>query len=97
MILKYFLLARIARILTKGSRKNKFTILGVEAPGWPGAKVQEYQVYSELLQHSQTGYIGFFDNDSWDASAFLTTIVGMHRRIKCEVIFTIALSANILS
>jgi hypothetical protein len=27
---------------TKGSRKNKFTILGVEAPDWQGAKGQEY-------------------------------------------------------
>jgi len=27
----------------KGSRKNKFTILGVEAPGWQGSKVQEYR------------------------------------------------------
>jgi hypothetical protein len=26
----------------KGSRKNKFTILGVAAPGWQGAKTQEY-------------------------------------------------------
>ncbi len=26
----------------KGSRKNKFTILGVEAPVWEGVKTQEY-------------------------------------------------------
>ena len=26
----------------KGSRINKFTILGVEAPVWQGAKTQEY-------------------------------------------------------
>jgi hypothetical protein len=26
----------------KGSRKNKFTILGVAAPGGQGAKTQEY-------------------------------------------------------
>jgi len=26
----------------KGSRRNKFTILGVEAPVWQGAKAQEY-------------------------------------------------------
>jgi hypothetical protein len=26
----------------KGSRKNKFAILGVEAPAWQGAKTQEY-------------------------------------------------------
>jgi hypothetical protein len=43
---------------SKGPRKNKFTILGIEAPGWQGAKVQEYPVYSELSQHSQTGWIG---------------------------------------
>jgi len=42
----------------KGSRKNKFTILSVEAPGWQGAKVQEYPVSSELSQHSQAGWIG---------------------------------------
>jgi len=28
-------------------------IFSVEAPGWQGAKVQEYQAYSELSQHSQ--------------------------------------------
>jgi len=27
---------------TKGSRKNKFAILGVEAPGWQCVKTQEY-------------------------------------------------------
>jgi hypothetical protein len=27
---------------TKGSRKNKFAILGVETPGWQGAKTQKY-------------------------------------------------------
>ncbi len=27
----------------KGSRKNKFTILGVEAPAWQGVKVLEYR------------------------------------------------------
>jgi hypothetical protein len=27
----------------KGSRKNKFAILGVEAPGWQGVKSLEYQ------------------------------------------------------
>jgi len=42
----------------QGSRKNKSTILGVEAPDWQGAKVQEYQVSSELSQHSQAGLIG---------------------------------------
>jgi hypothetical protein len=27
---------------SKGSRKDKFAILGVEAPAWQGAKTQEY-------------------------------------------------------
>ena len=40
------------------SRKNKFAILSVEAPGWQGAKVQEYQAYSELSQRSQPECIG---------------------------------------
>ena len=31
----------------KGSRENKFVILSVKAPGWQGAKVQEYQSNSE--------------------------------------------------
>jgi hypothetical protein len=42
----------------KGSRKNKLTILGIEAPVWQDAKVQEYHVYSELSQRSQAGWIG---------------------------------------
>ena len=42
----------------KGSHKNKLVILSVEAPDWQGAKVQEYQAYSELLQRSQAGCIG---------------------------------------
>ena len=33
-------------------------IFWVEAPAWQGAKVQEYQVYSELSQRSQAGCIG---------------------------------------
>jgi hypothetical protein len=33
-------------------------IFRVEAPGWQGAKVQEYLVYSELSQRSQVGCIG---------------------------------------
>jgi len=33
-------------------------ILDVEALGCQGAKVQEYQAYSELLQRRQTGWIG---------------------------------------
>ena len=28
--------------LSKGSCKNNFTDMGVEAPGWQGAKTQEY-------------------------------------------------------
>jgi hypothetical protein len=35
-----------------------FNILSVEAPGWQGAKAQEYQAYSELSQRSQAGCIG---------------------------------------
>jgi len=42
----------------KGSRKNKFAILSVEALAWQGAKAQEYQAYSELSQRRQTGCIG---------------------------------------
>jgi len=30
----------------------------VEASAWQGAKVQEYQAYSELSQRSQAGCIG---------------------------------------
>jgi len=33
-------------------------IFGVAAPGWQGAKVQEYQAYSELSQRSRAGCIG---------------------------------------
>jgi len=33
-------------------------IFRVEAPGWQGAKVQEYLAYSELSQRSQPGCIG---------------------------------------
>ena len=47
-----------ANICDKGSHKNKLAILSVEAPDWQGAKVQEYQAYSELLQRSQAGCIG---------------------------------------
>jgi hypothetical protein len=37
----------------KGSRKNKFSFLGVEAPAWQGAEAQEYRDISALCQHSQ--------------------------------------------
>ena len=37
----------------KGSRKNKFAISGVEAPGWEDVKKLEYQAYSEFSQRSQ--------------------------------------------
>jgi hypothetical protein len=43
----------------KGSRRNKFTILKVEAPGRQDAEAQEYQAYSELPQRSWTGWIDF--------------------------------------
>jgi hypothetical protein len=43
----------------KGSRKNKFTILGVAAPGGQGAKSQESAAAdSELSQRSQAGCSG---------------------------------------
>jgi len=48
----------IIRQCPKGSHKNKLSILGIEAPVWQDAKVQEYLVYSELSQRSQTGWIG---------------------------------------
>jgi hypothetical protein len=32
----------------KGSRQNKFTLLGVEAPAWQGAKAMEYQDISSF-------------------------------------------------
>ena len=46
------------RCRLKGSRKNKFAFLGVEAPVWQGAKGQEYRDISVLWQHSQAGCIG---------------------------------------
>jgi hypothetical protein len=42
----------------KGSRKNKFTFLGVEVPGWQGAEAQEYRDISGIWQHRQAGCIG---------------------------------------
>jgi hypothetical protein len=42
----------------KGSCKNKFTFLGVEAPAWQGAKAQEYRDISALWQRRQAGCIG---------------------------------------
>jgi hypothetical protein len=41
-----------------GSRKNKFTFLGVAAPAYQGAKAQEYRDISALWQHSEAGCIG---------------------------------------
>jgi hypothetical protein len=43
---------------SKGSRKNKFTFLGVEAPAWQGAEAQEYRDISALWQRRQAGCIG---------------------------------------
>jgi hypothetical protein len=43
----------------EGSRRNKFTILGVEAPGWQGANTQEY-----------LDIPSFRNAASWDASAY---------------------------
>jgi hypothetical protein len=42
----------------KGSRKNKFTFLGVEAPAWQGAEALEYRDISALGQRRQAGCIG---------------------------------------
>jgi hypothetical protein len=46
----------------KGSCRNKFRILGVEAPVWQGAQVQAYRDISApivtLGQQSQAGCIG---------------------------------------
>ena len=44
--------------MSKGSLKNKLAILSIEAPGWQGAKTQEYQDVAALSEHSQTGCIG---------------------------------------
>jgi hypothetical protein len=44
--------------ISKGSRKNKFTFLGVEAPVWQGAKAHEYRDICVLSQRSQAGWIG---------------------------------------
>jgi len=45
-------------LVPKGSLKNKLAILSVEAPGWQGAKAQEYQDISALSERSQAGCIG---------------------------------------
>jgi hypothetical protein len=45
-------------LYTKGSRKNKFTFLGVVAPVWQGAEAQEYRDISARWQHRQAGCIG---------------------------------------
>jgi hypothetical protein len=50
----YFLLW----FVIKGSRKNKFTFLGVEAPVWQGAQAQEYRDISALGQHRRAECIG---------------------------------------
>jgi len=44
-------------VLLRVRAKINSQILSVEAPGWQGAKVQEYQAYSELSQRSQAGCI----------------------------------------
>jgi hypothetical protein len=51
----------------KGSRRNKFTILDVEAPGRQDAEAQEYQAYFELPQRSRAGWI-----DIQNAKLFLS-------------------------
>jgi hypothetical protein len=39
--------------VSKDTRKNKFTFLGVEVPAWQGAEAQEYRDISALWQHRQ--------------------------------------------
>jgi hypothetical protein len=58
--LAYFLPLKSSNlaISISGSRKNKFTFLGVEAPAWQGAKVQEYRDISVPWQRRQAGCIG---------------------------------------
>jgi len=58
----------------KGSRINTFTILGVVAPVWQGAKTKEYLDIPSFRNAAKR-----------DASTYKTS--EMHRRIKCEVIF----------
>ena len=41
----------------KGSRKNKFTESGVQAPGWQGAKTYGISGYFEFSQRRQVGWI----------------------------------------
>ena len=48
---------KCTKTTTKGSRRNKFTILEVEAPGRQDAEAQEYQAYFELPQRRRTGWI----------------------------------------
>jgi hypothetical protein len=43
---------------TKGSRKNKFTFLGVEAPAWQGAKAQDYRDISSFRNAARHKCIG---------------------------------------
>ncbi len=42
----------------QGLRRNKLTILEVEAPGPQDTEAQEHQAYFELPQRSGTGWIG---------------------------------------
>ena len=54
--------------IVKGSRKNKFAIFSVAAPGWQGAEVQKYQAYLELSQTCQLRCIVICNAASGDAS-----------------------------
>jgi len=45
-------------ITFKGSRKNKFAISGVQAPGRQGVKTKEYQAYYVFSQRSRAGCMG---------------------------------------
>jgi hypothetical protein len=42
------ILHTVIRKDSKGSHKNKFTFLGVEAPAWQGAKAQEHRDISSF-------------------------------------------------
>jgi hypothetical protein len=50
-------------------------IPSTEAPAWQGAKAQEYQAYSELLQRRQAGCSG-----AWNAKFFLREPLALNSR-----------------
>ncbi|MDD4393455.1 MAG: hypothetical protein PHQ97_12005 [Desulfobacterales bacterium] len=48
VICEYYSIREEELLTPKGSLRNKFAILSVEAPVWQGTKAQEYQAYFEL-------------------------------------------------